>query len=775
MKKNSSASLSRARPRAAAAYGLRAGSARLLALLAVLVGLGCASGRGAEPIDFEVLDTRSAPRPPLPDEAERAAGRIAALALADLSDAAAQALGSLAAHDAERVAADLPSTGLVDDAHDVVNAMAGERGYEPLARELLESGDPDPELERQIQAWLDARPLELAARRIGEDRRRKVASVVNRIVAPLSRLVLGGALNPIESGRAAIATLLVARDFPEATPHERAALRAWEEFLARNPDAPEAPEVRANVERYRTKWRREVHGDALRAGKRALAAGRPDFALVHLERAERIAAGDAEVLELRERAERAIEGRAASVARSLAADSFLGIPLDRERGEALAGLARAAIGRRLGEVATRADEWSLRFAPDVLSDEIDFLRAFGPLSRGDEDSYFALQHALANADPARSNMARHAAREARDPERNPWDALRATRRSASRERWLAIALGSRRHGPPRRDLWRPLEWFIDLPGLAATLVTLPLRLIGAPFAGDLFSGPVIHAGERYLARFPHGMHAQTVHRVLETIQADRGVWSEAAEHQRARIDGDPGTLASYRAGTAERALESARRQRAFEVRLSLYRMIAEEYGDTPQAAIARSELRTLLSEFTPQKIRVSRAFLEEHPVLVAPGALGLRRELLDGERQNGELAEDGVTLLGDNVVRIALERAEPVVERIPRERFARLVSLLEQESYERLLADARETPAPDPQRDAFFDDARLGVSGTGVRPSAVSESVYLGSREKFGLVKRRDSILPVELVLSGGLEDLGFSAFPRIIAPRDLPDAYLYE
>jgi hypothetical protein len=755
----------------------RSSNARAVAVaaFAAAAGLACAAGRAPAPLDVAVLDSRGAARPPLPDDTERAAGRVAALALADLSDAAAEALGALVTHEQAREAAGEPPTGLTDDAHDVVNAMAGERGYEPLARELLDSGDPDPELERRIRAWLDARPLELAERRIAEDRKRKLAAVVNRLVAPLSRLVLGGALNPIESGRAAVATMLVTRDFPDATPHERAALRAWEEFLARNPDAPEAPEVAASVEHYREKRRREVHGDALHAGERALGAGRPDFALVHLERAERTLASDRDTAALRRRAEHAIATRERNLERSLGADSFLGVPLDEERRRAFGDLARAAIGRGLGEVATRSSEWALRFPPDVLSDEIDFLKTFGPLSRGDEDAYFALQRALANGDPAKSNMARHAAREAFDPERNPWDALRATRSAATRERWLTIVLGSRRNGPPRRNLWRPLEWLIDVPGLAATLVTFPLRLVGAPFTGDRFSGPVIHAGERYLARFPHGMHSQTVHRVLEKLQAERGVWSEAAEHQRARVDGDPATLARYRTATAERALESARSQRAFEVRVSLYRMIADEYRDTPQAATARAELRTLLSEFTPQKIRVSRAFLEEHPALSGPDALGLRRELFDGDHENGELAEDGVTLLGDNVVRVALVRAEPVVERIPRERFARLVSLLEEEAYERLLADARESPEPDPQRDAFFADARLGLSGGGARPSAVSESVYLGTREKFGLVKRKDSILPVELVLQGGLEDLGFAAFPRIIAPKDLPDAFLYE
>jgi hypothetical protein len=125
-------------------------------------------------------------------------------------------------------------------------------------------------------------------------------------------------------------------------------------------------------------------------------------------------------------------------------------------------------------------------------------------------------------------------------------------------------------------------------------------------------------------------------------------------------------------------------------------------------------------------------------------------------------------------VRVPFVAGEPIVEQIPRQRFARFVSLLELESYDRLRADARESPSIDPQRDAFFDSARLGVREE-PRPTAQSEAVYLSSREKFGLVKRRESVLPVELVLQGGLEDLGLSAFPRILAPPEAPDAFLYE
>jgi hypothetical protein len=47
-------------------------------------------------------------------------------------------------------------------------------------------------------------------------------------------------------------------------------------------------------------------------------------------------------------------------------------------------------------------------------------------------------------------------------------------------------------------------------------------------------------------------------------------------------------------------------------------------------------------------------------------------------------------------------------------------------------------------------------------------------QEKFGLVRGRESILPVELVLQGSLSDLGVGAFPRLRLPRRDPDVILY-
>jgi hypothetical protein len=47
-------------------------------------------------------------------------------------------------------------------------------------------------------------------------------------------------------------------------------------------------------------------------------------------------------------------------------------------------------------------------------------------------------------------------------------------------------------------------------------------------------------------------------------------------------------------------------------------------------------------------------------------------------------------------------------------------------------------------------------------------------REKYGLVRSRESILPVDIVISGSLPDLGLGAFPRLRTPKETPDAMLY-
>jgi hypothetical protein len=599
--------------------------------------------------------------------------------------------------------------------------------------------------------------------------------VVNRVVQPLSRLAFGAALHPIETGRAAIASLLVARAVPDVSVRERQALRAYQDYLERNPEAPGAERVIAEVEKYQARWLDELHGEALQVASTALAAGRPEAALVHLDRADRLRPGDPRAAELRARADRELALGDERLLRSLEATSFVGLPLDEETGRDLAALAQGALIAPPDALARTAGDWNARRPDGPLEDEALYLAALETLLPAEEDRFFEAMHGLAELDPERSNMQRHARAVVFDPEQNPHAHYEAQRSHERRQSIGALLLGSRARGAAHRGLWRPLEWLLDLPGFVISFVTFPLRLVEYPELRARLSGPVIHAGEQYLARFPYGAHAQGVHGDLEELYAARGEWSQALTHQQARVDPDPAVAASYRERAAQRMLEAAGSQRRVDVRLALYRAVVEEYPGTPQASEARRASAKLIEEHTPQSVRLSKAFLEEHPELLEPDAFGIRAELLDGDDDDGELAEEGITLVGRNLIRVPLVEREPLVQQVPPENFQRAIALLEEIHYRTLATDPRERPAPDPQRDLFFEQARLGVlDRADPRPSAASAAVFESTNERHGLVTRRESVLPVELVLSGGLEDFAFSAFPRVREPGETPDAFLY-
>ncbi len=90
--------------------------------------------------------------------------------------------------------------------------------------------------------------------------------------------------------------------------------------------------------------------------------------------------------------------------------------------------------------------------------------------------------------------------------------------------------------------------------------------------------------------------------------------------------------------------------------------------------------------------------------------------------------------------------------------------------------EARALPTlADANRDVLFERARVGLSDEiDTRPLAQSTYSYRGMRERYGMVRARESILPFELVFQGSLSDLSLGAFPRVNAPPETPDAFLY-
>jgi hypothetical protein len=107
---------------------------------------------------------------------------------------------------------------------------------------------------------------------------------------------------------------------------------------------------------------------------------------------------------------------------------------------------------------------------------------------------------------------------------------------------------------------------------------------------------------------------------------------------------------------------------------------------------------------------------------------------------------------------------------------ARVVSQLEETAIENALTDVDDVQGADAQRDVYFERVRLGLADdVDPRAGAASHYVYRGLRERYGVVRRREPILPFDLVIKGSFTDLSIGAFPRIRQPRETPDAFLYK
>ena len=218
--------------------------------------------------------------------------------------------------------------------------------------------------------------------------------------------------------------------------------------------------------------------------------------------------------------------------------------------------------------------------------------------------------------------------------------------------------------------------------------------------------------------------------------------------------------------------------------MPLLRRVAGSFHDTEAGREAAELARKELMQATTQRIRISRGFLLENPEVAGPEGLALRPELLDGDNGNGELHPEGVVLAGGRVLEFhyvgpsgRLRKPSTVRrQRVSPERLARLVALLDETAHKNYVEDPGDVLGPDADRDLFFDRARLGLVDTpDRRPGARSTYSFVGLRERYGLVRGREPILPFDIVFTGSLPDLSFGVYPRMRAPRATPDAMLFQ
>ena len=720
----------------------------------------------------------------VPDDPDLMARDLAASALAEPRVASTAAVERLEVLERARRAEGQAPTGLVPAAADLANATLDDPiAYRRASAALLERDDLPLALRRRLEADVADDPLQLADQRLHDAFVKDTAEVFNALVAPLSRIVLSPIQGAVGLTRSVSDLLLAERTEDALEFRERQALGHWKRFLDLHPDAPGAAEIARRTEATQQRWNRTRRDSALRSARRALEDEKYAAALVLAQRAERYAPEDEEALETRERAAARLEHLRAERARSLEADP---VTAGEDASPAARDLALALLTPGGGVAATARA--ILEDDPEgPLADEARYALAIARHEKpgaGAETEGWDLLEDLAGESPRESNMARHAEALVASPLENPWGAFRHARGEDRADKTKWIFFGPLGGGPRDRDLPAGVEWLVEAPSYLQTLTAFPNRLVRLPFWSSSPFGrtPAVHA-RHYLARRPDGAHAHEAADWLEEWQADHGNWLAAYEVARGP-GGDPQHADELRPRAAKQALEAARRQTRPDTRLNMLRHVAREFSGTEAASEAALQARRELEEASTQRIRISRGFLRENPAVAGPEGLALRPELLDGQTANGELHPSGVVLAGGRwlefhyVAESGRQKDEPAIrrEKVSEERLARLVALLDETATRKYLEDPGEILGPDADRDLFFERARLGVADDlDRRASAQSTYAFVGMRERYGLVRGREPILPFDIVVRGSLPDLGLSAFPRLRTPKPTPDALLYQ
>jgi hypothetical protein len=760
----------------------RIGPAALLALGLVLVATGCRTP-SAPP-------RRSPVEPPperaavMPSDGDLAAADLAAAVLASDRVAAIEAQRRIETYEAGLGEEDGPSALSGYGHYALASTLDDPIRFRQTLGRLLDEGDLDPGLRTLLEQYRDDDPLRLASARIRDAWVRHLGTIFNQFAAPLGKSAMSGAMAFAGLARALFKVVVYEAEREAMDVPERQALHHWKRFVEEHPEAEQAPEVVERIQESQQRWNRLQRDRALDAAEDALENGQPRVALVMADRALGYRPEDPEASEARAEAARRVERWRAALRESEVVSEA------RDVVDAVAdGPARALLLDLLGgaDPAPAARRLLASDPEGPLADEARYVLATLRGERGEESAMWSGLETLAEADPGATNMMRHAEAAVVSGHQNPYRAFCIARSKDRLSQALWVLFGPLARGPRDRDLPRPVEWLVDLPTFVELFTSLPNRLVFFPWMKPWPFGkaPALF-GRNYLQQHPDGEHVDEVAAWIQDWESRRGNAIGALAMARLRSDVDEDDRAELEAEASRQKVEAARREKQPRMRLALLKRVAREHPDTPAGDEAGRLARELAERMTPQRITLSRGFLSEHPHLAGPDGLGLDPIYLDGELRNGELHPEGVSLVGGRIVELSFLAAsgdeddppERIYKTYSEERLSRVVSLLDETSLRlaQLESDYQHEPAP--ERDHFFERARLGLVSAApedVQGGAGSGYAYTGMRERYGLVRSRESILPFELVVQGSLYDFGFGVFPRINMPKPTPDAFLYK
>jgi hypothetical protein len=594
---------------------------------------------------------------------EQVRGLLVQALLGDAAATEAQVL-ALDDLDAQRAQAGLVRTGLGDDARYLAAGLWLTRDGRRQALEHVLDRHPDPVVRRLAEHRIEADDGSTADRLLADDRHNRRASLVNDAVRPLgifSGAAFLAALNPfIMAGSAvdsAVTTAVNLWHYNRLSTPEREALARYQRQLEREPRTQDAPEIADAIRRLGAKRAAALCDDTLDRCTEALDDGDLDHAAFYV--------GEAADLDgCAERAEKPTKRLARARAERDAHEDAGRWPVDDppraasedERRDHEAVVIAAALGDP-GPLLDAAAKFRDRHAKSGLRPATELATALAlDLSDRRPEARDALD-ALADDD---DGSAGRLARSILDsPEFTRLDAIRSAEHRHTRETARFVLLG-----PPngRTALYGAAQLGAEGVRAAESLgifnvIGVATRAWQAWRRDPISNQEIIDRGEQFLAREPTSEHVPEVHGRLADAYERAEQYPRALMHYKLSQDPDADHVADLEGKVAAQLLADAEKRGNDPVLLA---GIAEKFGSTDAGEKAK---KVLDERGDGGELVLGRDVLLEHPDLLGPDALDLDPRLLDGERDNGELADGGVTL-APGELRLALRADKTSNERV---------------------------------------------------------------------------------------------------------------
>ncbi len=311
--------------------------------------------------------------------------------------------------------------------------------------------------------------------------------------------------------------------------------------------------------------------------------------------------------------------------------------------------------------------------------------------------------------------------------------------------------------------------------------------------------PVIAEAEKYVKDTPPEQRSPEVYEVLANAYEKEGQFDKAISYAKLAGKEDRIPALQERAGSA--LLEMAKQSEHQEQKEAYLGMLLEQYPKTKAAREGAPQMRDL-SRPENRGLLLSKTFLQENSDLVGPQGLGLKPELFDGNLENVELADAGISLLPGGEIALRLQdgdKPRTKVYGVPDEAWERFWRRFREKGYEQaatrgdrgiaLLAQGAERVDITLKGQREKNDETgwktlpylTGSLGEGIDVRGTLPKEVAGTRLAFGKDSRSAYVglevpmplVPVDFMLLGrnGIPSL----YPRIRLPeKALPDENLY-